>query len=83
MCIQIMHIIKNDFFLAFKHIFNVIINPKNIQTNFRVIDFILYNPKKMINDLDFKFYTPMLSNFCLMNFTFINLNMLCTAKNII
>ena len=80
---QITYIIKNNFFLAFKHIFYVIINLKNIQINFRIINLILYNPKKMINNLDFKFYTPTLSNFCLINFTFINLNMLHTVKNAI
>ena len=78
---QIMHIIKNNFFLAFKCVFYVIINPKNIQTNFKVIGLVLYNPKKVINNLDFKFYMPMPSNFYLMNFTFINSNMLCIAKN--
>ena len=81
MCMQIMHITKDDFFLAFKCVFYVIINPKNIQTNFKTIGLVLYNLKKMIGDLDFKFCTLILSNSCLMNFTSINLNMLCTAKN--
>ena len=80
---QITHIIKNNFFPAFKRVFYVIINPKNIQTNFRIISLVLYNPKKMINNLDFKFCTPMLSNSHPTNFTFINPNMSCTAKNII
>ena len=83
MCIQITHIIKNNFFLAFKCVFYVIINPKNIQISFRVINLVLYNPEKMINNLDFKFCTSMLLNFYSMNFTFINLNMLCTAKDTI
>ena len=78
---QIIHIIKNNFFLAFKHVFYVIINLKNIQANFRVINLISYNPKKIINDLDFKFHTLMLSNSCLTNFTFTNLNTSCIAKN--
>ena len=30
MCMQITHIIKNDFFFAFKCVFYVIINPKNM-----------------------------------------------------
>ena len=81
MCMQIMHIIKNNFFFAFKHVFYVIINPKNIQINFKIIGLILYNPKKMINDLDFKFCTPTLSNSCLTNFIFTNPNMPRTAKN--
>ena len=80
---QITHIIKNNFFLAFKHIFYVIINPKNIQTNFKIINLVLYNPEKMINNLDFKFCTPTLLNSCLTNFTFINSNMPRTAKNAI
>ena len=83
MYIQITHIIKDNFFLAFKCIFYVIINPKNIQTSFKTIGLILYNPKKMINGLDFKFCTPILSNFCLMNFISINLNTLCIAKNVV
>ena len=81
MYIQIMHIIKNNFFLAFKCVFYVIINPKNIQASFRAIGLVLYNPKKIINNLDFKFHTPTLSNFCLTNFTFINPNTPHTAKN--
>ena len=83
MYIQITHIIKDNFFLAFKCVFYVIINPKNIQTNFKVIGFVLYNLEKMINNLDFKFCIPMLSNSCLMNFIFINSNMPCIAKNVI
>ena len=83
MCMQITHIIKNDFFLAFKHVFYVIINPKNIQASFRIIGLVLYNPKKIIDGLDFKFCMSMLSNSCPTNFIFINPNMSCTAKNII
>ena len=80
---QITHIIKNNFFLAFKCVFYVIVNPKNIQTNFKIINFVLYNPEKMINNLNFKFHTPTPSNFCLMSFTSTNPNMLCIAKNTI
>ena len=80
---QITHIIKNIFFFAFKRVFYVIINLKNIQAGFRIIDFVLYNPKKMIGNLDFKFHTPTLSNSCLMNFIFINPNTPCTAKNVV
>ena len=78
---QIMHIIKNNFFLVFKCVFYVIINPKNIQTGFKIIGFVSYNPEKMINDLDFKFHTPMLSNSCLTNFTSINPNTPRIVKN--
>ena len=80
---QITHIIKNNFFFAFKCVFYVIINPKNIQINFKVTGFVPYNPKKIIDDLDFKFHIPTLSNFCPTNFTFINPNMSCTAKDTI
>ena len=83
MCMQIMYITKNDFFFVFKYVFYVIISPKNIQASFRVIGFISYNPKKIINGLDFKFYILILSNSCLTNFISINLNILCIAKNII
>ena len=78
---QITHIIKNDFFLAFKCIFYVIISPKNIQTNFRVIGLVLYNPEKVISSLDFKFYTLMPSNSHPTSSTFTNPNTLHTAKN--
>ena len=81
MCMQITHIIKNDFFLAFKCVFYVIINLKNIQTNFKTIGLVLYNPKKMINNLDFKLRTPMPSNSCLMNSTSTNPNTSCTVKD--
>ena len=78
-----MYIIKNNFFSAFKCIFYVILNLKNIQASFKTIGLVLYNPKKMINNLNFKFCMPMLSNFCLISFTFINPNMLCIAKNVV
>ena len=52
---QITHIIKNDFFLAFKYVLYVIVDLKNIQTSFKIIGFVLYNPEKMISNLDFKF----------------------------
>ena len=83
MCMQITHITKDDFFPAFKHVFYVILNLKNIQANFKITGLVLYNPKKIINNLDFKFHIPTLSNFCPTNFTFINPNTPCTAKNAI
>ena len=83
MCIQIMHITKNDFFLAFKCVFYVIINLKNIQTNFKAIGLVLYNPKKIINDLDFKFCILTPSNSYLINFISINPNTPCIAKNVV
>ena len=81
MCIQITHIIKNNFFFAFKCVFYVIINPKNIQADFKIISLVSYNPEKMINNLDFKFHTLMLSNSHPINFTSINPNTSHTAKN--
>ena len=78
---QITHIIKNNFFFAFKCVFYVIIGLKNIQASFRAISLVLYNPKKVINGLDFKFHMPMLSNSHLTSFISINPNMPCTAKD--
>ena len=80
---QITHIIKNNFFFAFKYVFYVIINPKNIQTSFKIISLVPYNLKKMIDNLDFKFHIPTSSNFYPTNFISINPNMLCIAKNAI
>ena len=80
---QITHIIKNNFFPAFKHVFYVIINPKNIQTSFKVISLVSYNPEKIINNLDFKFHILILLNSYSTNFTFTNPNMPCIAKNIV
>ena len=80
---QITYIIKNNFFFAFKCVFYVIINPKNIQTNFKAIGFVPYNPEKIIGGLDFKFHIPTLLNFCLMNFTSTNLNTPHTANNVV
>ena len=83
MYMQITYITKNNFFFAFKCVFYVIINPKNIQTSFKIINLILYNLKKMISGLDFKFHTLTPSNSCPTNFTSINPNMSRTAKNIV
>ena len=81
MHMQITHIIKNNFFFAFKCVFYVIINPKNIQINFKIINFILYNPEKIINDLDFKFHISTPLNFCSTNFTSVNPNTSHIVKN--
>ena len=81
MHMQITHIIKNNFFLVFKCVFYVIINPKNIQASFKATNLVSYNPEKIINNLDFKFHTPTPSNSHLMNFISINPNTSCTAKN--
>ena len=81
MHMQITHITKNNFFFAFKCVFYVIINPKNIQTGFKTTSLISYNPKKMIGNLDFKFHTPTPSNSHPMNFTSTNPNTPRTAKN--
>ena len=81
MHIQIIYITKNNFFLAFKCVFYVIINPKNIQTSFKIIGLVPYNLKKIINNLDFKFHTPILSNSHPTNFTSTNPNTPHIAKN--
>ena len=78
---QITHIIKNNFFFAFKHIFYIIINPKNIQANFRITNLILYNPKKIISNLDFKFHILTPSNSHPTNSISTNPNTPHTAKN--
>ena len=83
MHMQITHITKDNFFPAFKRIFYVIINPKNIQISFRITNLVPYNPEKIIGNLDFKFYTPTPSNFCPTSFTSTNPNIPCTAKNTI
>ena len=51
------HITKNNFFLVFKQAFFISMNEKNIQTKFQAINLMPYNPKIMINNLDFKFKT--------------------------
>ena len=83
MHIQITHIIKDNFFPAFKCVFYVIINPKNIQASFKTISLVLYNPKKIINNLDFKFHTPTPSNSYPTNFISTNPNTSYTAKNVV
>ena len=80
---QITHIIKNNFFPAFKCVFYVIINLKNIQVGFKVIGFVLYNLEKVISNLDFKFCTLTSSNSHLTSFISTNLNTPHTAKNIV
>ena len=65
---QITHIIKNDFFLVLKYVFLVIMGLKNVQSNFKIIGFVPYNPKKIINNL---------------NFISINSNIFYTTKNIV
>ena len=83
MYMQIIHIIKDNFFFAFKCVFYVIINLKNIQASFRVIGLVLYNLEKMISNLDFEFCMLIPSNSYLTNFTSINPNMLHIAKNVV
>ena len=56
-------------------------NLENVQLNFKIICFILYNLEKIIDNLEFKFYTFTSSNFYLMNFVFINSNTSHTIKN--
>ena len=77
------YFIKNDFFFIFKQVFFVSINEENVQTKFQIIDFMLYNLKIIINNLDFKFKTFMLSNSYLTNITSMNPIIPKTVKNAI
>ena len=56
---------------------------ENVQLNFKTINLVPYNPEKIINGLDFKFHTFTLPNFHLMNFVFINSNVLHTAEYVV
>ena len=78
---QIIYIIKNNCFSIFTHIFFAIINLKNVQSNFKTINLVLYNLEKIINNLDFKSHTFIPLNICSMNFVFINPNTFHTTKN--
>ena len=66
------HITKNNFFFVFKQVFFASMNEKNIQTKFQMIDLMLYNLKIIINSLDFRLKTFILSSFCPTNVTSIN-----------
>ena len=55
-------------------------NEKNLQTEFQIIDFMLYNLKLMIN-LNFKSKIHALSNFNSTNIVFKNPNILKITKN--
>ena len=81
MQMHLTHIIKNNFFFIFKQVFFVSMNEENVQIKFQTIDFMLYNPKIMINNLDFKFKTFILSNFCPTSIASMNPTMPKTAKN--
>ena len=67
----------------FKHVFFVIMDLENVWLNLKIIGFVPYNLKKIIGILNFKFYTFIFLNFHSMNFAFINLNMFCTAKDVV
>ena len=56
-------------------------NEKNVQTKFQTIDFMPYNLKIMINNLDFKFKTFTPSNSHLTNIASMNPTTFKTAKN--
>ena len=78
-----MHIIKNNFFFVFKQVFFVSMGEKNVQIRFQATGFMLYDLKIIINNLDFRLKTFMLSNSCLTNAASMNLIMSKTAKNIV
>ena len=67
----------------FKYVSFNIISLENVQLNFKTTNFVPYNPKKIIDNLDFKFWVFTFLYFYPMNFMFINLNMLYMARNAI
>ena len=77
------HITQKIIFPVTKQVFFVSINEENVQTRFQMINFMLYNLKIMMNNLDFKSKTHTLSNFCLTNVISINSNIFKIAKNVI
>ena len=77
-----MYIIKSNFFV-FKQIFYIIINSKNIQTNFKTIGFIPYNFNQILNYLNFKFCIFISLNMFQWNSDSINLNTFYTIKNVL
>ena len=77
------HITKNNFFLAFKQVFFVSMSEKNVQVKFQTINLMPYNPKIIINNLNFKFKTFTLSNFYLTNAASTNPTTLKTTKNVV
>ena len=81
MQMHLTHIIKNNFFSTFKQAFFTSMNEKNVQAKFQMINFMLYNLKIIINNLDFKLKTFMLSNFCSTNITSTNPTTPKTAKD--
>ena len=78
-----MYITKDNFFLIFKQIFFISMGEKNIQTRFQMIDFMLYDPKIIINNLNFKLKTFTSSNFYSINIVSTNPIIPKTAKNAI
>ena len=80
---HITHIIKNNFFLAFKQVFYVIMNSKNIQINFKIIEFIPYNFCQIFNYLDFNFHIFISLNILQQNSDFMNPNIFYTIKNVL
>ena len=83
MRMQITYIIKNNFFFFFKRVFFVIIDEKNVRAEFSDTGLIPYNPKTVINYLDFKPKTPTPLNSHLINIIFTNLNTLKTARDVV
>ena len=75
------HITKNNFFLAFKQVFFASMGEENVQVRFQVTGLMPYNLKIIINNLDFKLKTFMLSNSCSTNIASINPITFKTTKN--
>ena len=62
MQMHLTHITKNNFFLTFKQAFFASMGEENIQTKFQATGLMPYDPKIMINNLDFRPRTPTPSN---------------------
>ena len=77
------YVTKKNFFLAFKQTFLVLMNEKKVQTKFLILNFMLYNPEIIINNLNIKSKMHILLNFCLTNVISTNPNMLKITKNAI
>ena len=56
--IYINHILKIEFFIAFKTIYKESIIFQNMKLKFQGTDLILFNPKAILSKLDIRIYTP-------------------------
>ena len=75
------HIIKDNFFFVFKQVFFISMGEENVQIKFQTNDFMLYNLKIIINNLNFRFKTLTSLNSCPTNIASTNLTTSKTTKN--